>query len=348
MAALPLTGITTSMVAQAIGVGSNDVGTLFLHDNVNEFGFNPPGAANLNAVWGKSSADRAKLSPSAAGYTPIANVMPGYLLGYFRGYDHDWVAYTLEELNMIGDVYEDPIEIRIGLKFAHTKLAGKPIPNPAISHTFKVEFARSEVQFSNGTATVINSSMSVIHPYTSFLLYADNPPDSATNGALEEGETFYIKTTHISSPERRWMPTSLDTLIQSFVTPESAFTNTYSLQNVQAFGVESLDPPVILYKVVADLYADFRINQVADVRCQMSTTSDYSANVYTQYLDNITVPVNDTPGTPSLIDNMEFDFSGTTIKNYLNVGNTGYFRIYVNDIKMWDGSFVVTSTPPAE
>jgi hypothetical protein len=37
MAALPTTGITTSLVAQTIGVGSNDVGTLCSHQNVNKW-----------------------------------------------------------------------------------------------------------------------------------------------------------------------------------------------------------------------------------------------------------------------------------------------------------------------
>ena len=37
MAALPLTGITTSMVASAIGAGSNDVGALCTHPNINKW-----------------------------------------------------------------------------------------------------------------------------------------------------------------------------------------------------------------------------------------------------------------------------------------------------------------------
>ena len=37
MAALPLTGITTSLVAQTIGVGSNDVGTLCSSTKINKW-----------------------------------------------------------------------------------------------------------------------------------------------------------------------------------------------------------------------------------------------------------------------------------------------------------------------
>lgn len=37
MAALPSTGITTSMVASAIGAATNDVGTLCKHPNVNKW-----------------------------------------------------------------------------------------------------------------------------------------------------------------------------------------------------------------------------------------------------------------------------------------------------------------------
>ena len=212
MAALPTTGISISLVRNTIGAVSNDLGTLFLHPNVNEYGFNCTKMREQNAVWGKTSSQRAALSPSDPNYTPIPGVIPGYHLGYFRGYDHDWVAYINGGMESHITSYEDPMNFDVVIRVP-SKLIGKPTPTPAVEHIFKLEFARNINQFDLGTATVISNNFIVAYPFTSFQIDALYPPDYATNGSLSEGQAFYIKATHLSSPERRWIPCSLDTQI---------------------------------------------------------------------------------------------------------------------------------------
>jgi hypothetical protein len=348
MAALPLTGISTSMVAQAIGEASNDVGTLFLSTKVNAWGFNPPGAANLAAVWGKSVAERTKLSPTATGFTPIPNVIPGYHLGYFRGYDHDWVVYHFEELIMTGDEYYDPMEFKVSI-LRMAGLENKPTPSPAIEHTFKIEFARSEGAFSAGTATLISDNFIVTEPYGSFEIEALYPPDYSVNGSLDEGETFYIKVTHLSSPERRWFATSLDEHIFSFTTPESAYTNTFEYRNFEITAIKrTATPAITMFKVEADLYADFRFQQYINFTGTMSTSSDYSQNVYNLYDNNVSIPENTTPGTKTFVKHLEFDFSLTTLKNYVSVGSTVYGKIVASTGQQYTGSAVVTDDLPLD
>jgi hypothetical protein len=345
MAALPLTGISTSMVAQAIGEASNDVGTLFLSSKVNAWGFNPPGAANLEAVWGKSVANRTKLSPTAVGFTPIPNVVPGYHLGYFRGYDHDWVTYHFEELIMTGDEYYNPMEFKVSI-LRMAGLENKPNPSPAVEHVFKLEFARNENAFNVGTATLISDNFIVTEPYGSFEIEALYPPDYSVNGSLDESETFYIKVTHLSSPERRWFATPLDTHIFSFTTPESAYTNTIEYRNFRVVAAKTQYSNV--FTVAADLYADFRFQQYIDFTGMMSTTSDYSMNVYTLYDNSVSVPPNSTPGTKSFVKHLSFDFSLTTLKNYVSVGSTVYGKIVASTGQQYTGSAVVTDNLPRD
>jgi hypothetical protein len=353
MAALPLTGISTSMVAQAIGEASNDVGTLFLSTKVNAWGFNPPGASNLNAVWGKSIEERTKLSPTAVGFTPIPNVVPGYHLGYFRGYDHDWVTYKLDGLgktdkyfNSSGS-YVNEMEFKL---FLAPCILNKPTPSPAIDHIFKIEFARSEDAFNAGTAILIDDNFSVQYPYNYFLIDGKYPPDYDTNGQLDDGEVFYIKVAHISSPERRWFATSLDTHIFSFTTPANPFTNTYYLQNIGAHAVNKPfpTPAIVLFDVYADLYADYEVGRLMNFHAQMSDTSDFSANVYDVYINNVSVPMNETPGTRSFVQHLNFDFSGSGINQVATVGDTVYYRIYVDNVLYNTWSIVVTNVPPQD
>jgi hypothetical protein len=348
MAALPLTGISTSMVAQAIGEASNDVGTLFLSTKVNAWGFNPPGAANLAAVWGKSVAERTKLSPTATGFTPIPNVVPGYHLGYFRGYDHDWVVYMNGGLDIETDEYYDPFIFRLYIEKI-PPLINKPDPATPIDHLFKIEFARNENAFNVGTATLISDNFIVTEPYGSFEIEALYPPDYNTNGSLDEGETFYIKVTHLSSPERRWFATSLDEHIFSFTTPESAYTNTFEYRNFEITAIKrTATPAITMFKVEADLYADFRFQQYIDFTGMMSTTSDYSMNVYTLYDNSVSVPPNSTPGTKSFVKHLSFDFSLTTLKNYVSVGSTVYGKIVASTGQQYTGSAVVTDNLPLD
>jgi hypothetical protein len=340
MAALPLTGISTSMVAQAIGEASNDVGTLFLSSKVNAWGFNPPGAANLAAVWGKSVAERTKLSPTATGFTPIPNVIPGYHLGYFRGYDHDWVTYHFGELIMTGDEYYDPMEFKVSI-LRMAGLENKPAPLPAIEHLFQIDFSRDE-NFPLENTVRIYDEFIAKEPYSSFSIDASYPPDYILNGILDKLETFYIKITHVSSPERRFV-NMLNEYIYAFTTPDSLYTDTFEYRNFRITAIKQDYPVVNIFKVEADLYADFHIQQSITFRGSMSTTPDYSQNTYHIDDNDVAIPINQTPGTKSFIKHLSFDFSGTTLKNYVIVGDTVYARIVAETGQQQSGSEMVNA-----
>lgn len=101
--ALPTTGISTNLVKTAIGAGSNDVGQLCIHPNVNKWSKNKP--ISSNKLTGLTSADRLGSDyglvppPTQMNYTPVysqnwiynrptGGVNSPYRLGDFRGYEH--------------------------------------------------------------------------------------------------------------------------------------------------------------------------------------------------------------------------------------------------------------------
>lgn len=350
MAALPTTGISVPMVKAAIGAGTNNVGALFLHENVNEWGFNLTGGVRENVIqaqiWGVPSELRQRLSPNDPNYagTPY----PGYHLGNFRGYDHDWVAYLFGGVTTNFTDYHSDMVFNIKIERVE-KLEAKPDPVPAVYHTFKVEFARNINNFDLGNATVVNAAFTATEPSSPFTLSALYPPDYATNGSLDEGEPFYIKVTHLSSPERRWSGLLDVPFIGSYTTPESLFTNTLEYRNFRVVGVKKTTSPAItLFTVSADLYADYSSLQSISFTGMMSLTSDYSANNYSLYDNNVQIQANTTPGTPSFVKNLMFDFSLTTLKNYVSVNDTVYGKITASTGQTYTGSSVVSDQLPIE
>lgn len=350
MAALPTTGISVSMVKAAIGAGTNDVGALFLHENVNEWGFNLTGGVRESVIqeqiWGVPSELRQRLSPNDPNYagTPY----PGYHLGNFRGYDHDWVVYLLDGINHTSGFYEDNIVFKILIE-PIPKLISKPVPVPSIEHIFKIEFARNENQFNLGTATVISNNFIAKAPFSSFEIEPIYPPDYATNGSLSEGEKFYLKITHLSSPARRWINVGGESVTIDYTTPSSAYTNSFEYRNFTIVAVKKTTAPaMIMFKVEADLYADFRGQQIIDFTGTMSTTSGYTSNVYNLYDNGVIISTNPTPGTASFVKRLSFDFSGTTLKNFVNAGNTVYGKIVASTGQTYTGSAVVTNNPILE
>jgi hypothetical protein len=346
--ALPNTGITTTLVGQTLGTSSRDVGTLFLHPNVNEWGFNCPGINNMKAVWGKPSSERQKLSPNDPNYVAIPFIQPGYNLGYFRGYDHDWVVYLLDGINHTSGFYEDNIVFKILIE-PMPKLISKPVPVPSIEHIFKIEFARNENQFNLGTATVISNNFIAKAPFSSFEIEPIYPPDYATNGSLSEGEKFYLKITHLSSPERRWVDVGGESVTIEYTTPSSAYTNSFEYRNFTIVAVKKTTAPAMtMFKVEADLYADFSGQQIIDFTGTMSTTSGYTSNVYNLYDNGVIISTNPTPGTASFVKRLSFDFSGTTLTNFVSAGNTVYGKIVASTGQAYTGSAVVTDNPPLD
>ena len=121
MAALPLTGITTSMVASAIGEGSNDVGTLCKSNKINKwskwkpihvtqvtgiteailksngFGLYFNSSNNINNILGTGTFTYTK--PTGTQNSP-------FRLGDFRNYDHNAVMPIATEISTTGVAYD--------------------------------------------------------------------------------------------------------------------------------------------------------------------------------------------------------------------------------------------------
>lgn len=349
--ALPNTNISTTLVGQTLGTSSRDVGTLFLHPNVNEWGFNLTGGVRESIIqaqiWGVPSELRQRLSPNDPNYagTPY----PGYHLGNFRGYDHDWVVYILGQLERAATTYEQPMDFKIFVELVDEKLLSKPTPTPSVDHILKIEFARNENQFNLGTATVISNNFIAKAPFSSFEIEPIYPPDYATNGSLSEGEKFYLKITHLSSPERRWANILDVPVLKSFVTPSSAFTNMFEYRNFEVLAVKQITPTVeTVFTIKADLYADFSTQQIIDFTGTMSTTSGYTSNVYNLYDNRVIIQPNTTPGTASFVKRLSFDFSSSEIRNKVSVGSPVYGKIVASTGQAYAGSTTVLNKLPLE
>ncbi|HPB85633.1 MAG TPA: hypothetical protein PLR63_07585 [Paludibacteraceae bacterium] len=103
MAALPTTGITTSMVAKAIGEGSNDVGTLCKSTKINKWSkWKPVSIAKVTGITGSDlqsanyglsipaadSDDGTYLSQTWGYIKPTGGANSPYRIGDFRTYEH--------------------------------------------------------------------------------------------------------------------------------------------------------------------------------------------------------------------------------------------------------------------
>ena len=349
--ALPESNISVTMIKQAIGVGSNNVGTLFCHEQVNEWGFNTPDTILQNLIWGVDAVYRRKLSPNDPDYVPV--LRPGYRIGAFRRYDHNWVAYSLGPIEMT-PTYMDESENYVGrmtftvpIILVDDKLIGKPVPSPAVEHIFKLEFARNANGFDMGNSTVINDNFVAYYPSVSFYIDSLYPPDYVTNGALSSNEPFYIKVTHLSSPERRW-GLEFSGLILSFVTPVNPYTEVATLQNVSAVAVKKTTSPALtLFEVNADLFSDFSTGTTVTIVARMSVSADFQTDVYAQ-TQNKYCAKNNNPGVPKSEGHLEFNFSNSGIANNVSVGQTVYYRLWLNGNQVLSNSVVVYDEIPIE
>lgn len=349
MAALPNTGISISMVRNAIGASTNDLGALFLHPNVNEWGFNCTKMQEQEAVWGQPDFVRAKLSPSAPGYVNNPFLTPGYNLGYFRNYDHDWMVYTLGTVDFIAPSYEDVMKFRINIIPAFPKLEGKPQPNPKIFHDFEIKMSRSLADAQANTGTVFSGASFAGDPYTEIEFSTTNPPDYLVNGVLEPLQKFWLRFNHLSSPERRWIEPDTISTIFEFTTPQTAFSNIWEYRNFSITAIKKTTAPALtVFTVEADLYADLSSQHIIDFTGTMSNTVGYTSNVYNLTQTGVIISTNPTPGTASFVKQLSFDFSATNLKNFVSVGNTVYGKIVASTGQTFTGSAVVTNNPIEE
>ncbi len=346
MAALPLSEISTSLVASAISEASNDVGTLFCSTKVNPFGFNIPFSSNMQTLlFGMSAANRAKLSPAHPDYVVNPSYRGGYHLGAFRGYDHTWKAYTGSIRDTLdGSEYTEPVTVRINIIPAGAMLEDFPEPVPAIDHVFKIEYARTLADFTHSTSVVLEASKTINYPYYEFDINPLTPPDFSTNGKLNVGDTFYIKVTHLSSPERRWW--NFESQTMGFVVPNTAYTETITLENEVIRAIKQTTPVVANdYFIVCDLYADLNTPKTVVIKVQMSLTSDFTTDVYTK-TESQYIARNTTPGTQTLVGSLMFDYNATDIKNKTSVGQTVYGKLFIDDVLQLNFSTTVQSTMP--
>ena len=190
--ALPTSNITLSMVGNAIGSGSRDLGILRTSINNNFWGFAK--AYSLDKDWG-------------------ANPQPPYKLGDYRGYDHYWRCWAMQGIADNSTHYEDNtrFDVRI-LNFPDWS-----VPD-GTNHVLKVEFKRSN-DYQQGAGSLIETK--TLNNEYSFPIFFNNvnPPDGGA--ALSAGQTVYIRVTHISSEIRRW--DNRESLTPEFRTDEYVF-----------------------------------------------------------------------------------------------------------------------------
>ena len=338
--ALPLTGISVSLVRNTIGAGSNDVGTLFLHPNVNEYGFNNPDPGIQSALWGSDTTYRESLSPNSVNYQQVAGYEPGYHLHAFRGYDHDWVTYQYSDFYKTGNEYYLNMVFTYKIEVAAIKLSEKP--DPDIFLQFRPQYRRTVLD------SWIDLDMFAIHTSNkegTFSISAQNPPDFSVNGALDQGEQFQVRVVIINPASRRWTEQNKVSPVLVITTPTSAYQNTSDVRNQTALAVKQTVPsPMNLFEVYSDIYADMYSGSLT-ITAQMSDTSGYTNVYYPTANVSLNVPTpSPTPGTEIYIGDANFDFSTSGIASVVSVGSTVYYRIFINGVQKVGSSVIVTNT----
>ena len=345
--ALPNTGISTSLVANTIGAGSNDVGTLCTHPNVNEFGFNTPDATQMSNYWGKTVQERVE---QGNGYLTPGAI--GYPLGVFRGYDHNWLTFKANnfgERSPDSNDYYKPLIIQFPIQF--TKASMSNMPFVPVGHTFSVYFNRvNNFTAGNGTLMPEYTNVTGAYPYMEINVSIFNPPDGGS--ALAENSTFYLKVVHNSSPERRWFISGEthqtasaggDSYVFQVTVPNDPYTYVINLGTYSGIFVEY--NTTYIYNVNVNINADLRVDTQVPVEVQISKSSDFSVTVFTQTgtiscLKNTTSPGTAVPSGSGL-------FSFPTAHQSFIVGDTVYYRVKINN-----GSYstvqtgTVVNTPP--
>jgi hypothetical protein len=116
--AIPQSGITTTLVGQTIGLGSNDVGTLCTSTKINPWSRYKPGYLTV-----EPDGTIGFQLPRGMGYNDprgsyLGRPDEGYNLGDFRGYNHQAKApYAVARNNMIYDSSQVGNQETVGLSF---------------------------------------------------------------------------------------------------------------------------------------------------------------------------------------------------------------------------------------
>lgn len=206
MTELPLNGIFPSLVANAIGIGSTNIGNIMTSNRVNIWGYDSPDAAEQSQFWG------------------VKNPQPWYTIGAFRRYKHLWRCYGLGEIEIGGDIGN------YNAGYIEFKMAVlNSLPSEAdtlIEHLFDLYIDRTGV-FGGDKELVaenllINTNQSRrinIDPATGKFDVIDEVDGHiessliSVDGPLTQDSTLHFRLVHKSSPDRKWDARHLTVLL---------------------------------------------------------------------------------------------------------------------------------------
>jgi hypothetical protein len=163
--ALPITDVTTTLIRNAISESTNAISILRLSTLNNYWGFKYPYVALIQ--WGL---------PASGAF--------GYQEGDYRGYDHTYSAYTLDEIQDVstGNYFEEGRRYLIDTRKLRSYMA-----NVSYYHTYQVYVSANVGQ--DGWTSLGN-----------FNLYNDNDEfvdvDLTAVPNLNPNSTMYMKVTH--------------------------------------------------------------------------------------------------------------------------------------------------------
>lgn len=304
--ALPTTNISVTLVKNAISESTTDVGGLVTSLSVNVWGINSPDGAQQNRCWG------------------VLNQASPYQLGMFRGYDHTWRCWALEEIAQNSSDFLDPISASLILR----GFPGWSIADSAI-HTFDILFKRTS-NFEQGGYTTLSANMTMQNLYEyQFTFSTTSPPDGGA--ALTAGQVVYIAVVHKSSPVRKWDDNrsatpyeyqigTNNTWIKAITVPSDPYTYNLSIYDEQSY-MTIINPSDKYLTSSLTLRIDTRTDQTVSCESQYSKNSDFAVEVQS-LSDTQVVTKNSTGGSPELRD---FTMQSAP-SNYFAVGDTVYYR----------------------
>jgi len=222
-------------------------------------------------------------------------------------------------------------------------LLDKPNPYPNIFIDFDIEFARILTDFNNGKATLIDNTAFVLEnsPYT-LTIDGKFPPDKATNGILEENDTFYVKIAPKNVPDRRLI-NSTPLIISAQMVADTTPLQTLGVRDFSIVGVKT-SGGVNVFTMAATIYANYPVARVTNVTGRMGDTSDFSGNVSTSsMLSSVELTKNGDEYTA----NVSFNFS-SYMGNKVRVGDYIFGQISLTNGSGDGGSTIVVDTLPLD
>lgn len=218
---LPNTNISVSLVSQTIGDSKFGITELVTSPAVNRWGIFTPDREEWRRFFG--------VSPTAP-----------YPLGIFRGYEHDWQCYALED---IADKTTHSSNVLCNIII-------KKFPDNSVSHNvmqnWSVYFSRLN-DFYKGGGVIVPNYNNQNFASGDFMVVVDKttPPDGGA--PIQAGDTVYLKIQKNGDPvtngwdnRQSFLPTagsdaSSTWWIKPFTIPASPFSNTIGFGSNTSF-----------------------------------------------------------------------------------------------------------------